>query len=67
MDDTLEFIIDLKNVATNKKLKKILECIELASPSEDLAYGDWNDRQDFMENEYDALVKQTVKELENDI
>lgn len=65
MDDTLEFITSLRRATKNKKLKKILECIKLSSP--DFSYGDWNDRQDFMENEYDALVEQTVKELENDI
>ena len=65
MDDTLEFIMSLRRATKNKKLKKILECIESSAP--DFSYGDWNDRQYFMENEYDALVEQTVKELENDI
>ena len=67
MDDTLEFIRSLIRETKSKKLKKILKCIEDASPSDDLAYGDWNDRQEFMENEYYKLVEETVKELENDI
>lgn len=63
-DDTLEFIESLKRETKNKKLRRILDCIIRSSPSIDLAYGDWNDRQDFMEEEYDVLVDGTVKVLE---
>lgn len=64
MDDTMEFIKDLIRETEDKRLEKILRCIVQASPSEDFTYGDWNDRQDFMENEYDDLVKETTNELE---
>ena len=65
MDDTMEFIKDLIRETEDIRLEKILRCIVWASPSEDLAYGDWNDRQDFMENEYDNIVKNTAAELES--
>ena len=65
MDDTMEFIKDLIREIEDKRLEKILRCIVQASPSEDLAYGDWNDRQNFMENEYDNIVRDTAVELEN--
>ena len=64
MDDTGKFIESLIRETENEKLKKIMKCIYNSSPSENFAYGDWNDRQDFMENEYDDLVKETVNELE---
>ena len=64
MDDTMEFIESLIRETNDKRLKKILQCIIWSSPSDDFAYGDWNDRQDFMENEYDDLVKETINELE---
>ena len=63
-DDTLEFVECLRSKTENEKLKKILDCIVNSSPSEDFAYGDWNDRQDFMESEYDGLVAETVRQLE---
>ena len=63
-DDTMEFIESLIRETKNKRLKKILNYITSSSPSDDFAYGDWNDRQDFMENEYDDLVRETVNELE---
>ena len=65
MDDTMEFIESLIRGTKDKQLKKILKCIISSSPSDDFAYGDWNDREDFMENEYDDLVRDTVVELEN--
>ena len=63
-DDTLDFINGLIAKTKNKKLSKILKCIRDFSPSEDLGYGDWNDRQDFYENEYDSLVSDALKKLE---
>ena len=64
MDDTTEFIKNLIREIEDKRLKKILRCIVLSSPSDDFAYGDWNDREVFMANEYDDLVRDTAMELE---
>lgn len=64
-DDTLLFLKDLEREVTNKKLRNLLHYLISSSPSLDLAYGDWHDRQYFYTEEYDELVEDTARELEN--
>ena len=64
-DDTLKFLEDLEKETTNKKLRNLLHCLISSSPSLDLAYGDWNDREYFYAEEYGELVEDTARELEN--